>query len=148
MLGLSATLAAQKYIVNRRWLAISRYQQGDIDESLQLFHASLADARTSGDIRSVLGNTLKIASIALDQGDTNAASAALAECRAGAEQLRDRRRLSELHWLSARLHLLQGDTTMARTNLLAAIDLFNRLGMRRELAEAQAALDNLDNPRS
>lgn len=37
---------------------------------------------------------------------------------------------------------------MARTNLLAAIDLFNRLGMRRELAEAQAALDNLDNPRS
>lgn len=148
MLGLSATLAAQKYIVNRRWLAISRYQQGDIDESLQLFHASLADARTSGDIRSVLGNTLKIASIALDQGDTNAASAALAECRAGAEQLRDRRRLSELHWLLARLHLLQGDTTMARTNLLAAIDLFNRLGMRRELAEAQAALDNLDNPRS
>ena len=44
----------------------------------------------------------------------------------------------------ARLHALRGDLTAAHAALAEAIDLFERLGMRRELVEARAELDQLD----
>lgn len=144
MLPITATLAAQKSIVNRRWLAIARYEQGDVPGALALFHDSLADARKHNDMRSVLGNTLKIASIALEQGDLAGAAAALDECRAGAEQLRDRRRLSELNRLLARLYHTQGNSAAASAALNQAIDLFRRMGMRRDLAAAERELGALD----
>ena len=143
MLPITAALAAQKSIVNRRWLAIARYEQGDVPGALALFHDSLADARAHNDMRSVLGNTLKIASIAIEQGDLAGATAALDECRAGAEQLRDRRRLSELNRLSARVYHAQGDLAGVGTALNQAIDLFRRMGMHRDLAAAERELEEL-----
>ncbi|KPV49178.1 hypothetical protein SE17_34090, partial [Kouleothrix aurantiaca] len=140
MLPITATLAAQKSIVNRRWLAIARYEQDDLPGALALFHDSLADARRHNDMRSVLGNTLKIASIALEQGDLAGAAAALDECREGAEQLRDRRRLSELNCLSARLYDAKGERAAASAALGQAIDLFRRMGMRHDLAAAEREL--------
>src|SRR5689334_22395521 len=41
-----------------------------------------------------------------------------------------------------RLHILRGDHAAARENLTYAIDLFERLGMRRDLEEARAAVDH------
>jgi hypothetical protein len=46
--------------------------------------------------------------------------------------------------LYARLHTLRNDLPAARAALVEAIDRFERLGMRRELAEARAALSDLD----
>ena len=146
MLPISATLAAQKSVVNRRWLATCRYQQGDVAGAQALFRESLADARACGDVRSVLGNTLKIAAIALEQGDLAAAAVALDECREGAERLRDRRRLGEYHQLAARLQALRGDAEAAQASLEAAADLFERMGMRRELADTRALQARLGGP--
>ena len=39
---------------------------------------------------------------------------------------------------------MRGDIPAARVSLAEAIDLFERLGMRRELAEARQALADLD----
>lgn len=44
----------------------------------------------------------------------------------------------------ARLHTLRGDLPAARASLAEAIDLFERLGMRRELAEAREEMARLD----
>lgn len=143
LLEFSARLGGQKYVVNRRWLATCRYQQGDLETAQQLYREALQDAHQINDQRSVVGNQLKLAAIDLDQGRTAEAEAALTACRAITERFRDRRRLGELHSLTARLHILRGDLPSARTSLMIAIDLFERLRMRRELAAAHATLANI-----
>jgi tetratricopeptide (TPR) repeat protein len=144
LLVLSSRLGGQKYIVNRRWLATCLYQQGDLAAAQQLYRESLRDAIQIGDQRSVVGNTLKLAAIDLDLGNLAEAEAALEECHTTAEHFQDRRRLGELHSLVARLRILRGDAPAACAALLSAIDLFERLGMRRELAEAQEVLAQLE----
>lgn len=42
-----------------------------------------------------------------------------------------------MYKLKARLHLLRGDLPAAQASLAEAIDLFERLGRRRELVEAR-----------
>jgi hypothetical protein len=143
LLVLSARLGGQKYIVNRRWLATCLQQQGDIAAAQQLYRESLQDAIQIGDQRSAVGNSLKLAAIDLDLGNLADAEATLEQCRATAEQFQDRRRLGELQGLVARLHILRGDGPAAYAALVSASDLFERLGMRRELAEAQAGIAQL-----
>ena len=96
-----------------------------------------------GDQRSAIGNSHKLAAIEIEQGDLAAAEATLEACRPTAEQFRDRRRLGELHLLTAQLAEQRGDAPAARAALEQAVDLFERLGMRGDLAEAQAALAKL-----
>jgi tetratricopeptide (TPR) repeat protein len=143
LLDLSAQLGGQQYVVNRRWLAVCQYQQGAIAEAQQLFRDSLRDAARIGDQRSVIGNTLRLAAIDLDQGDIEGAASALAECRVIAEHLQDRRRLAEFHRLSARLHTMRGDHPAAREALAAASDLFERLGMWHEVDEIREEQEQL-----
>jgi hypothetical protein len=138
LLELSIALGGQKYVVNRRWLATCLHQQGEVAEAQQLFRASLQDAIQIGDQRSAIGNMLKLIAIDLDQGNVAGVETQLAECRSVAEQLQDRRRLAEIHRLSARLQSMRGDHPAAGADLALAIDMFERLGMRRELAEARA----------
>jgi len=52
--------------------------------------------------------------------------------------------MPEIQRAYARFHTLRGDIPAAREALAEAIDLFERLGMRRELAQARADLTRLD----
>jgi tetratricopeptide (TPR) repeat protein len=140
LLPFAATLDAQKHVIARRWLATSLLEQGQVDEAVALYRASLADARAANDTRSVTGNTLKLAAIDLGRGDLAAAEAALAECYAAATRYIDRRRLAECHRLIARLRVAQGDSAAAAESLALAIDQFTRMGMRKDAAAAQAEL--------
>ena len=54
-----------------------------------------------------------------------------------AKAYKERRHLAEAYRHFARLHTFRGDLPAAHTSLAEAIDLFERLGMRRELAEAR-----------
>jgi hypothetical protein len=56
----------------------------------------------------------------------------------------DRPNLARYQQIAARLHVLRGDLPAAHTAITLAIDLFERLGMRRELTEARAALADLE----
>jgi tetratricopeptide (TPR) repeat protein len=141
LLPLAEELGGQKYVVNRRWLATVLLQQGRRDEAQALYAAALADARRINDTRSITGNTLKLAAIALDQGDLEVAARALAECRAVATRYQDRRRLAECHRLFGRLYAVQGDSVAARVQWEQAADLFTRMGMQREAAELAAEID-------
>jgi hypothetical protein len=141
LLPLAAELGGQKHVVNRRWLATVLQQQGKQDEARALYTAALADARQINDTRSVTGNTLKLAAIALAQGDVGAADSALAECQAVATRHRDQRRLAEYYRLHGQLYSARGDMAAARAEREAAVALFTRMGMRREAEETRAELD-------
>jgi tetratricopeptide (TPR) repeat protein len=143
LLHLSARLGGQKYVVNRRWLATCLAQQGRLVEAHDLYQESLRDAIRIGDQRSISGNMIKLAAIELEQGQIERAEADLAACYTTVQQHHDRRRMGELQRLLARIHSLRGDASAAREALATASDLFERMGMRRELAEARSILAEL-----
>ncbi|HEU4324245.1 MAG TPA: NB-ARC domain-containing protein [Roseiflexaceae bacterium] len=137
LLPLAQELDAQKYVIVRRWLAICRAEQGDRVGARRLFRESLDDAVRSGDQRTVMGNTLKLAAMDLEDGDLPAAAAGLERAIASAERYGDRRRLAEAHLLRGHLLARRGDAAGAHQALAEAIDLSERLGMRRLLEEAR-----------
>jgi tetratricopeptide (TPR) repeat protein len=143
LLDLSARLGGQKYVVNRRWLATCLVQQGQLAEAQRLYQESLRDAIQIGDQRSITGNTIKLAAINIEQGELVRAETELNGCYASAQQYHDRRRMGEIQRLLARAQALRGDMPAAHAALTSAVDLFERMGMRRELDETQQALQQL-----
>lgn len=137
-LELARGLDGQKSVIARRWLARCRAAQGDIAEAQTLYRDSLADAQRISDQRSVMGNILKLVEIDLAQGNLADVGPQLERCRTLAETYQDRRRQAECQALLARLHRACGDTAQARVALTMARDLFERLGMRRDLEDAWA----------
>ncbi|NTV63566.1 MAG: hypothetical protein HGA65_08530 [Oscillochloris sp.] len=130
--------------VNRRWYAHCRYLQGHIDEARQLFEAVLEQSLTIGYTRGVLFSRIKLAAIYLEGGELELAEQHLAQAAASASHIFARHDMASATYLTTRLHTLRGDLPAARASLAEAIDLFERLGMRRELAEARAELAKLD----
>jgi hypothetical protein len=140
LLPLSEQLGGQKYVINRRWLATCRYQQGDHAEAEELYRASLADAHACNDVRSIMGNSLKLAALALEHDQYERAHVLLDECEPLAKRFHDRKRLAELYRLRALIARAHDDIATSNRLLRDAIDLFDRLGMREDQAKAEAEL--------
>jgi tetratricopeptide (TPR) repeat protein len=140
LLPLAEHLGGQKYVINRRWLATCLLDQGRSEEAATLYRSSLADAEMCNDTRSITGNSLKLAAIDLAQGDLAAAALALARCHEVAHRHQDRRRLAECHRLSAELRRRQGDEIGWREEVAQALNLFERMGMQREVAELRGSI--------
>lgn len=87
-----------------------------------------------------------LARILLEQGDLVTAEDLLRHTRIAVTEYQDRLGVASVHYVTSRLHILRGDIPAARASLAEAIDLFERLGMRRELAEARDELARLDAP--
>jgi hypothetical protein len=129
---------------NYGWMAHCLYQKGLLTQSQEFQLRSLQKATESGYQRNIIFTQLRLAAIDLDQGNPESAAERLALSSEQAYQYKDRECLAHLQYVSARLHTLRGDLPAARAALAEAIDLFERLGMRRELAEARAELARLD----
>jgi hypothetical protein len=71
------------------------------------------------------------------------AATRLNTCRAIAIERGDRPALADAQRYLARLYARQGNVSAAHTALTEAIDLYERVGMRRELTEARVALADL-----
>jgi tetratricopeptide (TPR) repeat protein len=128
----------------RRWMGTSLYYNGQFSEAKDLFRIVLKNATSQGHQRTILHSKIAIASIALNQGEIDIAAKILSESQLTARQFQDRENIARAHYLTARLHTLRNDFPAARVALAEAIDLFERLGMRRELAEARDELARLD----
>ncbi len=133
-----------KYCRARNWLADSYLQEDRLEEAEQLFHASLVDSLLANYTRSITYCQAKLAVIALARSDFAGAEHFLRESYSRAEIVKDRRDLALILKTYAQLYTLRNDLTAARKSLLEAIDLFERLGMRRELAEAREELHRLE----
>ncbi|NTU84898.1 MAG: AAA family ATPase [Chloroflexales bacterium] len=125
-------------------LAEYYYRIGQADEAARSAHELLALSAAGNDRRGVLRGSLLMARIAMDQRQIDEAAQYLGDAAARAVELRHRRLSAEVARVSARLHALRDDLPAARASLAEAIDLFERLGMRRELAEAREARVDLD----
>ncbi len=143
LLQLSAVIGGQHYVVNRRWMGIVLLEQGRTSEAIEWFTCSLADARAINDVRSIIGNTLKLAALAVERGDYDAATPLLDDVQRIATQHHDRRRLAECHRLSAQVALARDNRAQAAQALHDALDLFKRLGMQPEISMTQSTLHKL-----
>src|SRR6266498_2467107 len=129
--------------VNRRWLATCLYLQGKLEAAQKLFQETLTEATQRGYLRGIMFCKVRLAAIYLDQGEITRAEAELAESSALAEQYHIRGAITDALRVRARVYFLRGDLAAAQDALTKAIELYERLGRRRELAEARDELGRL-----
>jgi tetratricopeptide (TPR) repeat protein len=134
------------YNASKHWIAVCLYRQGYINEAKDTFREAIYEGIPWQVERAKYVHSTRLIEIYLDQDDLNAATEELERIDPIIYKLQDRRYVSLTRHLTARLHTLRGDIPAARAALAEAIDLFERLGMRRELAEARADLARLDAP--
>ena len=130
-------------VVRRMWMATCFHRKGQLTEARTLLLSALRDAQAYAYDRGLLSVQVELASVELSRGDLAAAATLLQHCMVQAYQLQDSLPIASTHQLLARLHTLRSDRPAARASLTEAIDRFERLGMRRELAEARQALADL-----
>jgi hypothetical protein len=104
----------------------------------------LPDAAKQGYQRYILTIKMHLAGIDLALSNFASAEQLLTESKAKADLYQDRQALVHIQRHFARLHALRGDLPGARASLAEAVDLFERLGMRRELAEAREEMVKLE----
>jgi hypothetical protein len=126
------------------WLAVCYYKKKRLEEAQQLLIAVLAATKEYHYPRMILFTLCYLASIHLEQKNLGAADAILQQSKECTYQYQDHEPLALIHRTYARLHTLSGDITAAHSSLLKAINLFERMGMRRELAEAREELARLE----
>jgi hypothetical protein len=134
------------FVIQRQWVATCLYQKGALVPAQHLLRETLRDAELLGSQRHVSFCKIRLATIDLDLGELEAAAALLADTRVTVHRYQDREQIAQLSQLTARLHTLRGDLPAARAALAEAADLFERLGMRPQLARARAELARLDEP--
>ena len=113
-------------------------------EAEALFLALLQSSTEGSDHRAVIPAWLVLARIALARQQFEAARQRLHIAHDHAHALNHQRFLAQSHRLWADLNQRTGDQGAARASLGRAIDLFERMGMRRDLLEARAALAQLE----
>jgi hypothetical protein len=145
-LQLEERLSPQLYIANRQWLATCLYRQGQLEAAQALFQEVLADACRFGYQQGIVATRVYLASLTLDRAQIETAAILLGEASAEVGQNQYRDHQAQLYSLYARLYILRGEFSAARASLTLAIDLFERLGMRGEMAEARQKLDELETP--
>lgn len=131
-------------LLTQRWLGICLYRQGAIDEARDYLQAALSLATKYERVRHAEYVRIVLATIDLDTGQIDQAAEKLTQSYAWAQQFNERERLAQVAYQYVRLHTHRGDIPAARTSLAEAIDLFERIGMRRELAEARGELARLE----
>ncbi len=139
-------VSALPFLIQRQWVATCLYVKGAWVQAQHLLRECLRDAERLGSQRCVSFCKIRLAAIDLDLGELEAAAALLADTRVTVYRYQDREHIAEIQQLTARLHQLRGDQAAARATLSEAADLFERLGMRPQLARARADLAQLDTP--
>lgn len=126
------------------WLSSCSLAQGKIDEARDLLNEALKLATEHGYERAIAFILANFADVEINSKNFTQALVYLESSRERTNTERDRPLIAEIAYLYGRLYSLQGDFLAACQSFTEAIDLFERLGMRRELAEAREELRRLD----
>ncbi len=131
------------HIINRLWLATVLQERGELAAAYQLAEGVLNDAERVAYTRAVVTAQLRLAALDLALGRLDSLAARLRAGAAIAIPYQDRPNVARIRYLEGRLAMLRGEPESARVALLEAVDHYERLGLSRELAEAQQALAEL-----
>lgn len=128
----------------RRWLATCLYFTGEFEEARTVFEEVSKTASQLGHERSLAVSQVMLGYIDVAQNKLVEAEQRLQDNLRRALHYQDRENIARIQLGFARLHMAHGAFSAARTALAEAIDLFERLGMRRGLAEAHEVLADLE----
>jgi hypothetical protein len=126
------------------WIAACIYKMGALFDAKAMLEYVVQEAVGSNYPRICMVARCFLAAIHLDHQEAAAAEEDIEWILCEAQSHLDREVTAMAKALSARLYLIKGEHELAYVNLAEAIDLFERLGMRRELAEAREELRRLD----
>lgn len=144
VMELSKDVDVIKYSRARNWMADSYLLEGRFSDAEALFRASLADSLQINYHRSITYCQARLAIILLSRADMDEAEQFLNDSYRRAQAVQDRRDLALILRTYAQLYVCRGDTITAAKYFSSAIDLFERLGMRSEFAEAREELRRLE----
>jgi transcriptional regulator with XRE-family HTH domain len=136
-LGKSAKLIAMK------WLAECRLHDGDSIAARQLLEDTLRECKDGNNARATVALRLTLAKVAMHEGCLDEAGALVEDCREWVTSHNIERHAPDVLMLEGRLAALRGDANAARASIIAAIPLFQRQALQRELNEAQVLLATL-----
>ncbi|RRR67086.1 MAG: hypothetical protein EI684_19615 [Candidatus Viridilinea halotolerans] len=137
------TTSEHRKVSSRQWQATCLFLDGQIDAAEDLMRTALQAARERNLERGIMYGIYKLGAISLIRHDTQQASSLLEESLMRARELGDRRNIGNTLVLYAKLHGLRNNPAAAQAALSEALDLFERMGMSLELAEAREALREL-----
>jgi hypothetical protein len=126
------------------WMAQCFYKQNNLSSAYETCLEALKDATQQKRKRSICFGQITLANIHFASQNYTAASECLNMALDILNQTQERPRLAAIYHLEAKIADQRGDTQTAHASLLEAIDLFERMGMRRELAEAREELARLE----
>ncbi len=127
-------------LVTVKWLAECLLHKGDIAAAQRLLEDTLRDHANNDNPRAIVALKLALAKSLLGEGRIDEAGAWVAGCREMVVDNNIDRHVPDVLLLEGRLAAQQGDLTLANTSITSAITHFQRLGLQREIDEAQAAL--------
>lgn len=135
--------AENGYLV-RSWLADCLLARRDWAGAAALLAESLHEVTERQVQRGMIAISVKLIAIYLEQGCLPEAAAALEAISHLAADNLDRRYMAFIQSYYARFYTLQNNLPAARAAYHEAIDLFERMGMRRQLARVRLGLQALD----
>jgi hypothetical protein len=139
-----AATSSSLRVASRKWLGICLYTRGEIKEAEIILSEALNGAIAEQYEPAIVAISIQMTKLKLIQRDSSITYELLNSLMERAHAYHDRQGIADLHTIIARLHALRGNISAALAALTEAIDLFERLGMRRELAEARAELASLE----
>jgi tetratricopeptide (TPR) repeat protein len=131
-------------ILYRYYIADSHFLAGDYQEAEALFLTLIKESAEQDFHRAMITGWLSLAQIALRRGEIAEVVVRLQKADVLAQEFKHRRYVGEIHRVWSQVHALRGELPAARASLSEAIDIFERLGLRRELTEAREELRRLD----
>jgi transcriptional regulator with XRE-family HTH domain len=140
LIELAGQVSAHHFIIVRQWLGICSYLLHNAAQAALWFGGALSESVNYDYKQGIVANLIGLSDIDLDNGDLTIAAERLSQARQYATRYKYRDHQAQIERLTARLATLQGNPHEAAEALHAALDLFERLGMRRELNETHTEL--------
>ncbi|MFZ6031138.1 MAG: NB-ARC domain-containing protein [Chloroflexota bacterium] len=128
----------------RSWLADCLMAKREWEKAEEFLRISLEEVSEKKIQRGMIAIRIKLIAIYLEQNRLEEAAATLEAAGEMTSEALDRQYMPFIQSYYARLYTLQNDIPAARAAYNRAIDLFERLGMRRELKKVRASLEALD----
>lgn len=138
----------RRYAANQQWFALCLLMAGRHDDAEQTLRSILPVFAANRQQRALAFCHLHLAEIALTHGQLHGVMEHLTISTSFAEQYQDRPCLAAIARARGRYHLLRHELDAAQVALMEAVDLFERLGIRHDLAEARRLLADVHRERS
>ncbi len=128
----------------RSWLADCHLAKRRWDEAVALLRISLDEVTSNHIQRGIIAIRIKLVAVALEQGKLDESAAELEEISQLASENLDRQYMAFIQSYYGHLYAMQKNIPDALTAYTRALDLFERLGMRREAQKVRARMENIN----